>query len=347
MSAKRKSILLTAICVVIHLSSAGAARLVLEKPLFRFPEKGPIQAALNGTTGDYTLRWKNPDGSLARTTFSPATKIDVIVTGAVDFDMTADEFIYQYRLESLRSSRQHIQWLIVEFNDAIQGISSPESWNPAGLSFESALSWVDTTRDKQGKVGLAPGSVLDGFGFKAPGSSGVERFSESPASSQGFFFHRATSPGIVRCWARGHTDVVKVSGEAPEGLTDMLPRLLDDSVRGFTGGPVPIPKPLDPAKFAATIGDYSARALSLGWIDDPVTEKRLQEAISKIREALLAKNYALASRLLGSLKQGVDQEPTKGHLTSEAIALIKLNSQYLEREVYRLSRQAVRGKGQN
>lgn len=336
MSAKRSSIFLMAICATAHLSSAGAERLVLEKPLLHFPEKGPIQAILNRATGDYTLRWKNPDGSLANTTFSPATKVDVIVSGSVDFDPSADEFIYQYRLESLPASRQQMQWLIIEFSDAVHGIQSPESWNPAGLSFESALSWVDTTRDKQGKVGLAPGSALEGFGFKAFGSSGVERFSASPTSAQGFFFHRATSPGIVRCWARGYTDVVKVNGEAPEGLTDLLPRLLEDAVRGFTVGPVAIQKPLDPARFAATIGDYSARALSLGWIDDPAVEKRLQEALLKVREALLTKNYVLGGRLLASLRQMVNQEPIKGHLTSEAMALITTNSEYLEREINRM-----------
>lgn len=312
-----------------------AVKKVLEPVEYQFPKGGLIGVVKNKATGDFVLRWKTPEGRWEEAAFVPATKIDVTVNSSVEFDKFTNSFTYRYAMASLKSSKQQVHQLIIEFGDAVYGIGAPDGWKPAALAFRPALSWSGTKADPHGLFGLKAGSMLDSFSFRAFGYNDSQRFKERLGSQDGFIFHRASLPGVVRCWAQGYTDIVRLPGEAPESLTEVIPGLLDDAVSGLTVGPVLVVEPFDPVVFTAKMAEYNLQSKSQGWIDGKTVE-RVDAKLSAIRKAVQKKDYVDAYYMSRQLALFVDEDQIKKALSGEAYALVRFNAEYLSRQLDKL-----------
>ncbi len=336
---KRYKLTQMTICIGVFLVpiSVMAARKNLEKPALRLSDRGAIKVIRNDDTGDFILRWKPPGGQPTEVVLVPASKVDVVVSATVEGSDDRGRYIYRYKLENGKSSRQRLQQFIVEFSGAAIDLESPEDWRSSALSFHSALSWSDVKYDARGVLGADAGAVLEGFSFKSFGHSGFERFTDRVNGKPGIFFRQATLPGIVRCWARGHTEVLKLSGEGPEDLDELLPRVLDDAVKGLTVGPVPIPEPFEPIGFVALLTKYLHESLAQGWIESQAEVMEAEEALGRLRQALEKKDYRLAESLVDQAARALSKKRT---FTSEATALLTFNLDYLQRQITNLRRRS-------
>lgn len=315
--------------------TAFAAEIAPVARLQRKPLEKPI-LGLETNALNFQIRSKESDAEFVITypaggreislPFIPATGIQVVVEAEVDADAFGT-FTYRYTISAGSNSVQRVQSLIVEYASAIFDVRTPEGWFGAPLSFRSAVHWADV---RTNTFGLGPGKTQSGFMFKASALTGVEDLAKNGEKHSGFFFHAGSLPGLVACYARGHTDLLNFPTEPPVGLMRCLPRLLEDAVLGKTVGPSALPQTCDARELVSRIRSYIKESFAQGWIAEERTFLRFQKQIDEIAVALDADNRTHARSLISRVVADSEIAKQRKELEAEAYALIKYNLQHVD-----------------
>jgi hypothetical protein len=187
------------------------------------------------------------------------------------------------------------------------GLQAPPGWL-VSQSVSGTASWGAGSSASL----ILPGATLDGFQIASPGV-----------------------PGIRTCVVKPHLDsdnlpIAPLSG--PGDLDRYLQDLsvIEDSVKLTiqTVAPTSPPNNLNPIDFLGTIQTYKEEALKFGWIENPGIANSLDAKISAALAALQGGDNNTAKNILNALMNEVDAQAGK-HLTPEAVALIKFNTQFL------------------
>jgi hypothetical protein len=158
---------------------------------------------------------------------------------------------------------------------------------------------------------VAPGGSLSGFQLLAPGL-----------------------PSIVEAFVVGDIHVDQLpnfpNGEAPESLPGS--DITQNSLRVPTVGPVSPPLNITPLTFLATIVSFKEQAFALGWIANGGIKNSLDAKLNAAQAALNSGNSREAKNQLNALLNEVSAQAGK-QLTSEAVALLQFNTQYLINQI--------------
>lgn len=151
---------------------------------------------------NFLLAWVGQDGNSKSVVYDPPSKVDVTVSGRVDWQPAGLLYHYSYSLRSLPSSGQELGSFYLQTRSPVQGITSPDgSWAfwpltdylKEQLRVGEGLTWSQV---KQGRNGLVPGEEAGGFSFQSRGL-----------------------PAVVKCYVRGRTELRGGQGEEiPEEL---------------------------------------------------------------------------------------------------------------------------------
>lgn len=166
--------------------------------------------------------------------------------------------------------------------------------------------------------------------------AGDEVFEIQPGQSMsGYQITSRGLPAIRQFVARPFVDVDTLSIKPPEDQTDVKRYrsefdALEASVsaHGVTVAPTAPPADFKPLAFLETIQTYKDAAVKQGWIDDFGVANSLDVKLNSAQGALERQENTTARNVLGALLNEVEAQSGK-HLSSEAVALLKFNTQYL------------------
>jgi FIMAH domain-containing protein len=149
-------------------------------------------------------------------------------------------------------------------------------------------------------------------------------------SASGFVMRANGLPGITDCYVVGDVPIVQLSAypkySAPEAVRGSS--VVENSVHLRTIGPVQVPSNFEPAQFLQTIIGYKEQAIRQGWIKDQAIGNSLDAKLNTANAALAGGDNKMATNILNALLNEVDAQAGK-QLSSEAVALLKINTQYL------------------
>jgi hypothetical protein len=187
------------------------------------------------------------------------------------------------------------------------GVQTPPSWDST-LTLSRTIQW--SAPDDAPLI--RAGSSLDGF----------------RTTSHGL-------PGIRTLTVEAYADPDALPVAPPDGPAD-LPRY-DAAVAALkqrftatatTIGPIAPPASFQPADFLNTIINTKEQAIRRGWIKDQGIGVSLDAKLNAASASLARGNTKTAVNQLNALLNEVDAQAGK-QLTSEAVALLKFNTQYL------------------
>ncbi len=186
------------------------------------------------------------------------------------------------------------------------GLSAPAHWL-AGLDRDGTVSW-----GTGGLFQIQPGQSLSGLQMTTRGL-----------------------PAIRQIVAKPYIDVDTLTIKPPEDQTDVQRYVsefdaLESSVsaKGLTVGPTAPPADFKPLEFLKTIQSYKDQAVKQGWIDDLGVANSLDVKLNSAQHALERQENTTAKDVLSALLNEVEAQANK-HLSSEAVALLKFNTQHL------------------
>jgi hypothetical protein len=157
---------------------------------------------------------------------------------------------------------------------------------------------------------------------------------DTKASPPADSFTTRALPGIRTFVAKPHLDVDSLPITPPSDDND-LPRYWRDLDRiegSMIATLMTVAPSAPPAKFVAseflkTIISYKDQALKLTWIANTGVATSLASKLNATQAALQRGDYGTAKQQLNALLNEVNAQAGK-HLTSEAVALLKFNTQY-------------------
>jgi hypothetical protein len=113
-----------------------------------------------------------------------------------------------------------------------------------------------------------------------------------------------------------------------EGASDDSNDSLENSFRGLTIGPTNPPTPFVQLTFLDTLSGYTSQSRTLGWIKDSVTAVKYLGYFSTAKIKIQQNDTATAKATLQQVLSDVNVDSTS-HITSEAYALLRFNTEYL------------------
>ncbi len=205
------------------------------------------EAELDPETGNYKLRWIGFDGKVKEVTCELPIKVDVIVKAEVQYDTLGKLYIYRYRAANLESSKQNLHSIKIEYGSGLEYSRSPEGrWYSAPRHDDPVWGWFDM--EKKDGIGFPPGSEIGDFVLAVKGGL----------------------PGIVNCYGKGYTEIMKVPEELPLEIEEALPSPYEKHVFGKTVGSVPFPGTFKPERIIENLRGVKAKMNETGWMDKSV-----------------------------------------------------------------------------
>ena len=211
---------------------------------------------------------------------------------------TLDSLTYRYAITNTPNSPQGINAIYVSSDDS--PISS-RSGRPEWKAYQrgTLASW---RLDDESRTGS----------FITPGTTDTSLL----VVSSGL-------PSINNCFVRGANKV------------PMTPSTSEDIMRNSTIVPViaplarPNPEPYASLSFTDTLLSYTTRSRALGWILDQPTADKYTGLFNRIHADLDQQQKTMALLRVDTVLSQVHQD-SAGHLTSEAYALLRFNTEYLK-----------------
>jgi hypothetical protein len=185
-------------------------------------------------------------------------------------------------------------------------IMSPSGWI-GKVTIGRRIRWI-----ARATASILPGQTLTGFSVRVSGLVGLCPFTVEPSIN-------TTALGIPAPDLEGDLPAYEKKIEAAVGAL---------SGAGMTLGPVQPPVDVKPADFLQTIIIYKGQALQLGWIKNKGLANSLDAKLNAAQQSLQRGNAGAARNELNALLNEVAAQDGKG-LSSEAVALLKFNTQYL------------------
>jgi len=153
----------------------------------------------------------------------------------------------------------------------------------------------------------------------------------SPSGNQsGFQVEAQGLPGFVQAFAAGYIPLEKLPAFPDDQAPEDLPGsdILENSVKITTIGPTPLPSQFDSLQFLKYIIGLKEQAFTLGWISNGGVKTSLDAKLNAAQTALNNGNQKEAKNQLNALLNEVNAQAGK-QLSSEAVALLQFNTQYL------------------
>jgi hypothetical protein len=260
--------------------------------------------------GIYVLQY-NMMGQTYVDTLVPATRIDPSVKCSVS--KVGESYIFSYLVSLSPNSQQYLLSFMVSHPAPILSPTKPNiRWSQGEFAQYKIWDWANTRMNPSGlwnpTTDIAPGVSLGGFSFTSAGL-----------------------PTIVSSYFEGNVLGLAFSAEPPQLLYDLL-----DSIRGFpnnrvirrTLGPKDPPMPFAALSSLDTIKSYVKQSRTLGWITSQTTAAKYVGLIDSARSKLQSNQIALTRAKLDTILMNVHAD-SSAHLTSEACALLRFNTEYL------------------
>jgi hypothetical protein len=206
-------------------------------------------------------------------------------------------YTYRYSPTSASSSEQDVEGFYVDHNSSIDSVGSPNLWMGGGE--EGNIVMWDARR---AEVRIPPGGHLQGFSITTYGI-----------------------PSILRFYARGQSVAPTPQGE-PDSVVGN--DVFQNSYKGKTVAPKDPPTPFTALSFLDTIKSYINQSRTLGWITSQITADKYARLIDSARSKLQSNEIALTRAKLDTVLMNVYTD-SSAHLTSEAYALLRFNTEYL------------------
>lgn len=302
---------------------ATAERQPLTPHTTKLEVNDPEFTIVTDASGDYLISYQGEKGKPVKVVFAPPNKVRLTLAAAVSSDDRGN-FTYRYEPATAAGSPP-VTTLVVRHQGAIFGVTSPPGWEGNAVSFLPAIAWRPTGENR----GLAAASHLAGFALSATLQPVDETLSKERSP-----LYQGSLPGIVDCHAGGTKSLLAFPDEPPGGISDHLPRFPYQGVGGRTVGPVVVPRDgqIQIPWLLERLRSYTRESHELGWLDPG--SNRLQEylqALDQIESQVEAKSNLQAQNALKAFRRRVELDFLAGALTSEAEALLRHNSAFLER----------------
>ena len=230
-------------------------------------------------------------------TYPSAKEIDVTVQAKVSFN--EPQYVYEYELTSLPSSQQDVWTFDVLYEGSVSNLSAPTGWIVLAGRGVPRVSWGGS----------------DTSSFVRPGENFV-----------GFRFESGALPCIQQFLTAGWVPPPVLETEPDSIIGDSI---FENSKKGKTVGPRPAPEPFVAVAFLDTLVSYTNQSLALGWIANQLTADKYTNLFSTARSQLVLNDSAGARITLTTVLPNVTVDSAAALLTSEAIALLRFNTEYL------------------
>jgi len=261
--------------------------------------------------GNFLFIWTGIDGRRKTYTYEPRSKVDGVISAAVDYDTRTRLLRYAYTVRSLPSSQQKLRSLSVETRAPVEDVKLPDSsWFSHSFSrnmkkyleAQAGWGWVQSGNRRNG---LLPGEQANGFSYLSAGL-----------------------PTVVKCFIDGRTEEREL-GEGLPGALDIAKLEAQWRIpQGVTVGPDNPPRPFSAAAFARQLAQYVSTSLDNGWIESTQVGQQLRSALAELQGAIEKGEKPRAVKILSELSARVEREKGKA-LLSEAYALLKFNLEFL------------------
>jgi hypothetical protein len=227
-----------------------------------------------------------------------------LLSASVDCNVIAygDSLLYSYQIHNTPTSKQKISLY------ALRNIGSIIPFISSNLEF-----WGYST--------LKRISLWNAFNNQEPISIG-----ESTSIS----FKSTYTPCIVPYYAQG---LQLGPFFNPDSLTandvdKFVNNVFNNSFTRSTIGPANLLSPFIPLNFLDTLSRYTTQSRTLGWIKDDATANKYLNYFASAKTLLQANNVTSAKQVLNTVISNTIADST-AHLTSEAYALLRFNTEYL------------------
>jgi hypothetical protein len=208
-----------------------------------------------------------------------------------------------YQVKNDQESKQKIKWISIgETNNLIDTIMAPSGWRKGKLSDYSIVRYNAVIDSLQ----LLAGSHATGFIIRCYGLPVISKY-----------YLQAPYKDL---------DLSSVTDD--ELMNRMYQNILNNSFTGFTISAGNPPSPFVPLTFLDTLTDYTTQSRTLGWIKDSLTAVKYLGYFGTAKTKILQNDTATAKSTLRQVLTDVDVDSTS-HLTSEAYALLRFNTEYL------------------
>ena len=218
---------------------------------------------------------------------------------------SGSKYLYDYQVASDSSSASKVQDFYVAHGSMDTLTSAPEGWRFIGAGPEYPL-YAFWALGKSTDM-ISPGGTKAGFTVTSPGLPKLARFclkSERPRPN----------PDSVLNYSQAFWQDV-----------------YGNSYVGQTIAPYPAPT-IDPYAsmlFTDTLLSYTARSRSLNWIMDQTTADKYTGLFNRVHSDLDQQQKSMALLRLDTVLAQVRADSSE-HLTSEAYALLRFNTEYLQ-----------------
>jgi hypothetical protein len=246
--------------------------------------------------------------SMVTVVFEPGTKINPKVNSVVTKDSQKNTYLYSYSIENGAESQQNLDTFILEFgvddvtdastmwsSDRIRGVRDEQ------IAFVNRWMW-------SGAQGLEPTESANGFALESAGLPGITN-----ANFQG------RAPILAWPTAPGGNLLKQIFALKVYPANHVLRK---------TVAPVAPPSSFVPLDFLETLISYKHQAFELGWIKNQKIVKHLDKTFEHAKKRLEKGSIPRAIKALRASVKRVETRK-KGHLTSEAYALLRFNTEYL------------------
>jgi hypothetical protein len=150
-----------------------------------------------------------------------------------------------------------------------------------------------------------------------------------PGKAQnGILLHAQALPGIVNYHAQGFRNPADWGIDNPNYKSRTEWDLFNNAYIGKTIGPIDPSNPFVPLGFLDTLISYTTQSRALDWIKDQATANKYLGYIASAKTTLQQNNLTATRTKLQQVLQDVNVDSTS-HLTTEAYALIRYNTEYL------------------
>lgn len=265
------------------------------------------------------------------------------VQASVTLD-SRDVFVYQYTLENSAASTAAIQRLTIDIS-LPAGASRPSAAGLAhgpGHFVAEVPAHGSLTTGEAIAVGLSapqPGwKTTVGTDAKARWNAVNEATVIAPRQRLGGFSLVSHGPPSLRRFALAphiNPDLAPIDPPQPDALeVERFQQEFDQyvesqSVTGLTLAPSALPS-MTPDALLTHLASQVAQARTLRWIANDATARNVTDKVQAARTAIARSDAGTAGNILGALRTDVAALSGKG-FTSEAVALVDLNVQYVLR----------------
>jgi hypothetical protein len=185
----------------------------------------------------------------------------------------------------------------------------PVAWQ-CGLALSGTAQWFAPDSALQ----ISPGQSVGGFTVTSPGLPGLRAVAVEPlldVQALDVKLPEDDSPGEIQAYIARVTSIRTAA-----------------SFHATTVGPTAPPANFIPENFLQTVISYKEQAIKQGWIKDQGIGISLDAKLNAAQAALARGDNNTAANVLNALLNEVAAQAGK-QLSSEAVALLKFNTQYL------------------